>query len=96
MSHGGKDGAPFPVPLKVYDETIKVLKYAMVKARLGHGEEASAIKRLDDQARKLEKTAAGPNFKDFVAEEWRRSPEYGGRTVMDDAAEAYARPRKRR
>ena len=24
-------------------------------------------------------------FHDYVAEEWRRSPEYGGRTVMDDA-----------
>jgi hypothetical protein len=84
MAHGGKDGAPFPVPLKVYDETIKVLKYAMVKARLGQSEEFSAIKRLDDQARKLEATASGPTFREFVDEEWRRSQEYGGRTVMDD------------
>lgn len=91
MAHGGKDGAPFPVPLKVYDETIKVLKYAMVKARLGQSEEMGAIKRLDDQARNLEKTAKGPSFRDFVAEEWRRSPEYGGRTVFDDMAEPYAR-----
>ncbi len=84
MSKGGKDGAPFPVPLKVYDETIKVLKYAVVKARLGAGEELAAIKRLDAQARLVERTATGPSFHDYVAEEWRRSPEYGGRTVMDD------------
>ena len=85
MSKGGKDGAPFPVPLKVYDETIKVLKYAVVKARLGASEELSAIKRLDAQARALELGATGPTFYGYVAEEWRRSKEYGGRTVMDDA-----------
>ncbi|MEP7240663.1 MAG: DUF763 domain-containing protein [Devosia sp.] len=84
MSKGGKDGAPFPVPLKVYDETIRVLKRAVVKARLGAGEELSAIKRLDAQARAVEATASGPTFHDYVAEEWRRSKEYGGRTVMDD------------
>ena len=87
MSKGGKDGAPFPVPLKVYDETIKVLKYAVVKARLGASEELAAIKRLDNQARLVETTATGPSFHEYVAEEWRRSPEYGGRTVMDDERE---------
>jgi hypothetical protein len=87
MSKGGKDSAPFPVPLKVYDETIKVLKYAVVKARLGATEELAAIKRLDKQAQLVERTATGPTFHDYVAEEWRRSPEYGGRTVMDDVRE---------
>ncbi|HWA18707.1 MAG TPA: DUF763 domain-containing protein [Devosia sp.] len=87
MSKGGKDGAPFPVPLKVYDETIRVLKYAVVKARLGQSEELSAMKRLDAQARTLEANATGPSFHEYVAEEWRRSKEYGGRTVMDDARE---------
>ena len=58
FAHGGKDGHPFPVPLKVYDETIRVLKYAMVKARLGQAEESSAIKRLDDQALRYPQYAA--------------------------------------
>ena len=84
MSKGGKDGAPFPVPLKVYDETIKVLKFAVVKARLGQSEELSAIKRLDAQARAVEGIATGPTFYGYVAEEWRRSKEYGGRRVTDD------------
>jgi hypothetical protein len=88
MSKGGKDGAPFPVPLKVYDETIRVLKYAVVKGRLGASEELGAIKRLDAQARAVEGKVGGPSFYDYVAEEWRRSKEYGGRTVMDDAREA--------
>ena len=58
-----------------------------VKARLGEGEELAAIERLDKQARLVEKTATGPSFHEYVAEEWRRSPEYGGRTVMDDVRE---------
>jgi hypothetical protein len=85
MSKGGKDGAPFPVPLKVYDETIRVLKYAVVKARLGASEELSAIKRLDAQARAVEGKVSGPSFYGYIDEEWRRSRDYGGRTVMDDA-----------
>jgi hypothetical protein len=91
MAHGGKDGHPFPVPLKVYDETIRVLKYAVAKARLGSTEELAAIRRLDAQARALERTATGPSLPAFIAEERRRAPEYGGRTVFDDAADRKAR-----
>ena len=36
VAHGGKDRHPFPVPLKVYDSTINVLKTAVRKAKLGH------------------------------------------------------------
>ena len=39
LAHGGKDRHPFPVPTKVYDETIGVLKSAVAKARLGRAEE---------------------------------------------------------
>lgn len=53
LAHGGKDRNPYPVPLKVYDETIRVMKSAVSKARLGHGEELAAIRRLDEQARRL-------------------------------------------
>lgn len=88
MAHGGKDGHPFPVPLKVYDETIRVLKYAVAKARLGQNEEIDAVRRLDMQARQLERTASGPSLPDFMATERIMAPLYGGRTVMDDAADA--------
>ena len=83
LAHGGKDGHPFPVPLKVYDETIRVLKSAVSKARLGAEEELGALKRLDAQARRLEGEASGPSFDAFVAEERALSPSYGGRTVFD-------------
>src|SRR3984885_672569 len=35
LAHGGKDGHPFPVPLAVYDQTIRVLKSAVGRAKLG-------------------------------------------------------------
>jgi hypothetical protein len=80
-AHGGKDGHPFPVPITVYDATIRVLKSAVQKAKLGHAEELGAVRRLDDQARRLERTAAAPAFDALVAEERARAHEYGGRTV---------------
>ena len=63
LAHGGKDRHPYPVPLKVYDETIRVLKSAVQNAKLGRDEEMQALKRLDDQARQLERTATGPRSK---------------------------------
>ena len=43
LAHGGKDRHPFPVPLKVYDETIGVLKSALLrKAKLGQRRGARA------------------------------------------------------
>src|SRR5205807_547707 len=60
LAHGGKDGHPFPVPLKVYDETIGVLRRAVERAKLGQGDRLAAIKRLDDQARRLDAVALTP------------------------------------
>lgn len=82
LAHGGKDRHPFPVPLKVYDETIFVLKSAVQKAKLGREEELAALKRLDDQARNLEETANGPTFESIVEEEFRESASLGGRSVF--------------
>ncbi len=82
LAHGGKDGQPFPVPLRVYDETIRVLKSAVQKAKLGWDEELAAIKRLDEQARFLEFRARGLSVKNLIAEERERSHAYGGRTIF--------------
>lgn len=60
LAHGGKDGHPLPVPILVYDETIKVLKSAVIEARLGRLEELDAIRRLDVQAHQLERFVSGP------------------------------------
>ncbi|MBB4346489.1 hypothetical protein GGE35_001588 [Rhizobium cellulosilyticum] len=82
LAHGGKDRHPFPVPLKVYDETIRVMKSAVGKARLGREEELQALRRLDDQARSLERYVTGPDFKEIIAGEFRHSHEWGGRSVF--------------
>jgi hypothetical protein len=81
IAHGGKDRHPYPVPLKVYDHTIGVLKNAVQKAKLGQSEELAAIKRLDEQARWLERHASGPSVEALFAEERARSHQYGGRSV---------------
>ena len=82
IAHGGKDRHPFPVPIRVYDETIRVLKSAVEKAKLGREEELSALKRLDDQSRKLEKSAHGPAFDTLIAREFEQSSDLGGRSVF--------------
>jgi hypothetical protein len=81
LAHGGKDGHPFPVPVRVYDETIRVLKSAVVNARLGREEQLAADQRLDRQAQRLERDASGPGLDELLAEERRHSHRYGGRTV---------------
>jgi hypothetical protein len=82
VAHGGKDRHPYSVPLKVYDETIRVMKSAIHGAKLGREEQLSALKRLDDQAPLLERTAKGPSFEQHVAQERLASPDLGGRSVF--------------
>ena len=97
IAHGGKDRHPYPVPLKVYDRTIGVMKSAVMKARLGQSEELAAIRRLDALARNLEASTAGPSVEAVIAEERARSHAFGGRSVfgdeprpgMQDAADGY-------
>jgi uncharacterized protein len=82
LAHGGKDRHPYPVPIKVYDETIRVLKSAVSSAKLGREEELGALKRLDDQARKLERIATGPSLDAFIVTERAASPGLDGRSVF--------------
>ncbi|MEN2983539.1 MAG: DUF763 domain-containing protein [Dictyoglomaceae bacterium] len=46
FAHGGKDGYPYPVDRKVYDNSINILEKAIKKAQLGRKEEIEALKRL--------------------------------------------------
>jgi hypothetical protein len=82
FAHGGKDRHPFPVPTRVYDQTIGVLKSAVRKAKLGNEEELAALKRLDDQARLLERRVSGPSVEQLIAEERFQSHALGGRSVF--------------
>ena len=85
------------MPLRVYDETLRVLKSAVRNAKLGTDEELSALKRLDLQARRLERHATGPSVEALIAEERSRSHSYGGRSVLglaraDDEGEPLPNP----
>jgi hypothetical protein len=82
LAHGGKDRHPFPVPITVYDQTIRVLKTAVAKARLGREEELAALRRLDDQARRLEGRVTGPTFPQVLHQERLASHANGGRSVF--------------
>ncbi|MBB2816959.1 DUF763 domain-containing protein [Rhizobium phaseoli] len=82
IAHGGKDRHPFPVPLKVYDETIGVMKSAVLKGKLGREEELQALKRLDEQSRQMERYVTGPDLKEIIAGEFRQSADFGGRSVF--------------
>jgi len=84
VAHGGKDRHPFPVPLRVYDQTIQVLKSAVQKAKLGQQEELFALKRLDEQARALERHATGPSLEELIAEERASSHAFGGRSIFGE------------
>ena len=82
LAHGGKDRHPFPVPLKVYDETIRVLKSAVQSAKLGRDEElrrAQAARRAGAQAGPF---CRGPSVQEVIAQERERSHLYGGRSVF--------------
>lgn len=80
-AHGGKDGHPFPVPLRVYDRTIGTMKRAVQSAHLGNRDRLAALRRLDEHSRRLEAVAEGASWEELVARERRRSPIYGGWTV---------------
>ena len=76
----------------MYDHTISVLKQAVAHARLGRDEKLQAIRRLDEQARRLEGAISGPPLDALLEDERDRSHEYGGRDVTGSAQLA---PRRR-
>jgi len=47
FAHGGKDGIPYPVNRRVYDESIEILRNALEQSKLGNKELKMAIKRLN-------------------------------------------------
>lgn len=82
FAHGGKDGHPFPVPLKTYDESLAVLRRSLDSARLGHTEKLEGFRRLDEFTRNIERQLEPrANFKKAVAHERRISASLDGRSV---------------
>lgn len=86
FAHGGKDGHPFPVPTKVYDETINIMNNSIEKAKLGSLDKQEAIKRLSSLTYLVEQDFV-PNtkFNKLIENERNDSWKYGGRTVFGKA-----------
>jgi uncharacterized protein len=86
FAHGGKDGHPFPVPVKVYDETIGILQTAIQKAKIGQSDRMEAIRQLSTVAQRAEEhfTPAG-GLEELIEKERQDSWKYGGRTVYGHA-----------
>jgi hypothetical protein len=81
---GGKDGHPFPVPLKVYDESIYVLRRSLEVAKLGDSEKLDGFARLDGFVRAVErKRSPQANFEQALRHEEDISKSMDGRTVFD-------------
>jgi hypothetical protein len=86
FAHGGKDGHPFPVPITIYDESIRILDKAVQKSRLGDHDKSDALKNLSKVAARLEKDFQPNNrFDDLIQEERNNAWKYEGRTVMGKA-----------
>jgi hypothetical protein len=86
---GGKDGHPFPVPLKTYDESIAVLRRGLDSAKLGHTEKVEGFKRLERFVRNVEETHQPvAHFAEVVAHEHSISASLDGRSVFDDRKKA--------
>jgi len=83
FAHGGKDGHPFPVPTKTYDETLATLHNAIHKAKMGNSDKQDAIKSLSKIAERAEKDfTPNANFDAVIQQERENSWRYGGRTVF--------------
>jgi uncharacterized protein len=94
FAHGGKDGQPFPVPLKAYDESIAVLRRSLDAAKLGRSDKLQGMSRLDAFVRAIEdRRRPEATLAAIIAHERRISRSLGGRTVFDDRREA-TKPRR--
>lgn len=86
FAHGGKDGHPFPVPIKIYDESIQILQKGIEKSKLGNSDKLKSINKLHQIVLDAEKNFT-PNFdiQQVIEEERSMSWQYGGKSTMGDA-----------
>jgi uncharacterized protein len=81
FAHGGKDGHPFPVPLRTYDESIDVLRRSLDAARVGDSDKLDGMKRLDRFVRGVEaRREPKADFDAVLGHERAISRSIGGRT----------------
>src|SRR5438552_1922687 len=83
FAHGGKDGHPFPVPLKTYDESLNFLRTSLDTAKLGDRDKLDGFRRLEGFVRALEiRNEPAANFDSTIAHEMEISESLDGRSVV--------------
>ena len=84
FAHGGKDGHPFPVTTKIYDESIRILGESIEESKMGYSEKSECLYRLEKTARYVEENCEPEaDFDALIAHERAHSKEWGGRTCHD-------------
>lgn len=84
FAHGGKDGHPFPVTTKIYDESIRILGESIEESKMGYSEKSECLYRLEKTARYVEENCEPEaDFDALIAHEREHSKEWGGRTCHD-------------
>lgn len=83
FAHGGKDGHPHPVPTKIYDKSISVLKNAVNNAKLDITDKKKALQQLHKAAMRIEQDfTPTENVEKLIQKEKDMSHHYGGMTVF--------------
>ena len=86
FAHGGKDGHPFPVPTKTYDEVISTMQKLVQQSKIGITDKKEALKKLHEIAVRAEKDfIATDKLHDVIEKEINESWQYGGKTVFANA-----------
>lgn len=82
---GGKDGHPFPVPLKTYDESIDVLRRSLDAAKVDGGEKSAGFRRLNHFVEAVETNLQpAADLPALMEHEMEISPSLDGRSVKSD------------
>ncbi len=79
---GSKDGHPFPVPLKTYDETIEILQRAIDSAKIDGREKLDGFRRMNEFVNRVEHhIKAAANLPELIRHEQSLSPSLEGRSI---------------
>lgn len=83
FAHGGKDGHPFPVPTKVYDQTIAEMQKVVEQSKLGNSDKRKALKNLHRSSINAEKSIIADHnrFNRVIQQERSNSKRWGGRVA---------------
>jgi hypothetical protein len=80
---GGKDGHPFPAPLKTYDESIDVLRRSLDASKIDGGETSDGFRRLHKFVESVQANfQPKAELQSLAAHEMALSPSLDGRSVL--------------